>query len=92
MPPVLQLIYVQSNTRFYAAKESVLGSLPETATARDKEEALSEFYKQWVMQEKEWTDAYTAEWRTRNAQIIALSARVEFAKLKSRLFPSPTSS
>lgn len=70
----------------------MLGSLPANATARDKEEALSEFYKQWVMQEAEWTDAYTTEWRSRNARLIALSARVHFAKFMARLSPTFKSS
>ncbi|KAF9476582.1 hypothetical protein BDN70DRAFT_995546 [Pholiota conissans] len=77
-----QNFWLDSNTRFYSAKQSVLNNLPETATVRDKEQALSVFYKKWVMQEKELTDAYTNEWRRRNTQLIALSARVEFAKLK----------
>ncbi|KAF8964673.1 hypothetical protein BDZ97DRAFT_1659928 [Flammula alnicola] len=80
-----QNFWLDSNTRFYAARQSVLSSLPETATDRDKEEALSAFFRQWVMQEKDWTDSYTTEWRRRNLQLITLSARVEFQRLKTRL-------
>jgi len=80
-----QNFWLDSNTRFYAARDAVLGSLPSTTTTRDKEEALSTFYRQWVMQEKDWTEGYTREWRTRNFQLIALSARVEYHKLKNRL-------
>ncbi|KAF8201847.1 hypothetical protein BJ912DRAFT_921278 [Pholiota molesta] len=80
-----QNFWLDSNTRFYSAKQSVLSSLPENATARDKEVALSVFYRKWVMQDKERTDEYTVEWRKRNSQLIAMSARVEFAKLKAHL-------
>lgn len=37
------------------------------------------------MQEKEWTDSYTEEWRKRNFELIVLAARVEFQRLKNRL-------
>ena len=78
------LAVLQHNTRFYSARAAVLESLPEDASARDKEEALSAFFRQWVMQEKEDTDAYTAEWRRRNFRLISLSARVAFQKAKTR--------
>jgi len=77
--------WLESNTRFYAAKESILSNLPSTATARDKEVALSEFYRQWVLQEREWTERYTKEWRRRNYDLIILEARVEFYRLSTRL-------
>ncbi|KAF8910962.1 hypothetical protein CPB84DRAFT_1763007 [Gymnopilus junonius] len=80
-----QNFWMDSNTRFYAARDAVLTSLPSTTTARDKEEALSNFYRQWVMQENHWTENYTKEWRARNFELIALSARVEYHKLKGRL-------
>lgn len=77
--------WLESNTRFYAAKESILSNLPLTATARDKEVALSEFYKQWVLQEREWMERYTKEWRRRNYDLILLEARVKFYRLSTRL-------
>ncbi|PPQ83336.1 hypothetical protein CVT25_003975 [Psilocybe cyanescens] len=80
-----QNFWLDSNTRFYSARDAVLSSLPSTATPRDKEEALSAFFRQWVMQEKDWTDSYTVEWRARNLQLITLSARVEYHKIKSQL-------
>ncbi|KAF9564614.1 hypothetical protein CPC08DRAFT_684783 [Agrocybe pediades] len=80
-----QNFWLDSNGRFYAARDTILDSLPKTATAREKEEALSAFFQQWIMQEKEWTDTYTAEWRKRNLQLILLSARVEYQRLKNRL-------
>ncbi|KDR81642.1 hypothetical protein GALMADRAFT_60317 [Galerina marginata CBS 339.88] len=80
-----QNFWLDSNTRFYSARDAVLSSLPATASPRDKEEALSAFFRQWVMQEKEWTEGYTTEWRTRNLQLIILSTRVEYHRLKARL-------
>ncbi|KAF8163333.1 hypothetical protein B0H34DRAFT_695048 [Crassisporium funariophilum] len=79
-----QNFWRDSNTRFYAAKESVLSSLPQPAAARDSEDALSAFYTQWVVQEKKWTDDYTKEWRKRNNHLIALGARVAFQRLAIR--------
>ena len=75
----------QSNTRFYAAKEAVQSSLPSTASTRDKEEAISIFLKQWVVQEKDDADAYTEEWRRRNFQLIKIGTRVEFHNLRERI-------
>jgi len=77
--------WLDNNTRFYAAKEAILNSLPATATARDKEIALSEFYKQWVLQERELTEKYTKEWRRRNYDLILLAVRVQFHRLSTRL-------
>ncbi|KAF5358377.1 hypothetical protein D9756_001529 [Leucocoprinus leucothites] len=84
--------WLDSNSRFEAAKHAILSSLPESSTALDKENALSEFHKQWVMQEKERTDAYTAEWRRRNWTLILLETRVRYQRFTSRigrLFSSP---
>ncbi|KAF8798053.1 hypothetical protein BYT27DRAFT_6916763 [Phlegmacium glaucopus] len=77
--------WLDSNTRFYTAKEAIIGSLPSTATARDKEVALSQFYKQWVLQERERTESYAKEWRRRNYDLILLEVRVQFHRLYSRL-------
>lgn len=70
----------QSNVRFEGGKDAVLASLPSTATTLDKENALSEFYKQWVMQEKDRTNGYTDEWRARNISCITMAARASFSK------------
>jgi len=77
--------WLESNTRFYAAKASILGSLPLTATARDKEIALSEFYKQWLLQERDLAESYTKEWRRRNYDLILLEFRVKFYRLSTFL-------
>jgi len=77
--------WLESNTRFYEARESILSSLPLTATARDKEVALSEFYKQWVLQEREGAERYTKEWRRRNYDLILLEFRVKFYRLSTSL-------
>jgi len=63
----------------------VVSSLPSTASARDKEEAISISLKQWVMQEKDAADAYTNEWRRRNIELIKIGVRVELHRFKKRL-------
>jgi len=74
--------WTDSNTRFEAAKQSVLASLPESATPEVHENALSEFFKKWVMQEKTRQDEYSNEWRKRNWENIMLAARVEYQRFK----------
>ncbi len=76
---------VQSNIRFESGKEAVLASLPPTASALDRENALSEFYKQWVMQETDRTNAYTLEWRARNLSCITEAARAMLSKFGKKL-------
>ena len=75
----------QSNTRFETAKQSVLASLPASASPETREIALSEFYKKWVMQEKTMQDDYSDEWRKRNWETILLAARVEYQRFKQRI-------
>ncbi|KAF9075249.1 hypothetical protein BDP27DRAFT_1380854 [Rhodocollybia butyracea] len=90
-----QNFWLDSNTRFEAAKAAVLDSLPASATPLNKEDALSEFYKQWLLQENKRVDEYANLWRARNWAIIALAARVEISKLPYRiagLFKSAKSS
>ncbi|KAL9715191.1 hypothetical protein Ac2012v2_001852 [Leucoagaricus gongylophorus] len=87
--------WLNSNYRFEAAKSAILSSLPESTTTIDKESALSDFYKQWNMQEKVSTDAYTLEWRRRNWTLILLETRVRYQRFISRtssLFSSSSSS
>ena len=76
---------LQSNTRFYAAKEAVLQSLPEGTTPEQREVALSEFYHNWVAQERTRLDEYGEEWRRRNWAAILLGARVHYEKFVSRI-------
>jgi hypothetical protein len=80
-----QNFWLDSNTRFYAAKEAVLGGLPISTTPRDMEKALSAFHRQWVVQEKHWTDGYTTEWRARNFQLIVLAIRLQTQRMKNFL-------
>lgn len=75
----------QNNIRYYAAKETILASLPETASSLDRENALFEFNTNWYNQEKARTDAYTEEWRKRNFALIRLGAKVELQKLTFRI-------
>ncbi|KAI0831350.1 hypothetical protein BC628DRAFT_1415867 [Trametes gibbosa] len=78
--------WLDSNSRFYAAKEAVLQSLPETAGgAEQREHALSAFYVRWVAQERTRLDAYNVEWRRRNWSTILLGARVRYQELVSRV-------
>lgn len=81
--PVLTL--PQSNSRFNAALEARLSSLPESATPYDKELALSDFYGSWVAQEQQRQASYAAEWRRRNWENIVLEARVKYQKFMARL-------
>ncbi|KAF9533019.1 hypothetical protein CPB83DRAFT_806762 [Crepidotus variabilis] len=80
-----QGFWLDSNSRFYAAKEEVLRSLPESATALDKEVALSTFFSQWSMQEKSRTEDYTKEWRRRNFELIKIGTRVELQNFTRRV-------
>ncbi|KAG5635760.1 hypothetical protein H0H81_010180 [Sphagnurus paluster] len=81
-----QNFWFDSNTRFEAAKQAVLAGLPSSATAITKEQTLSEFYKQWYLQEAARTDKYTMEWRRRNLVLIQLGARVELKKFATHVY------
>jgi len=76
--------FVQSNTRFEVAKVTALSDLPPHATAQQREERLSEFYKNWVLQEATRQLEYNIEWRRRSMEEIALSLRVSYQRLKAR--------
>lgn len=76
--------WLDSNSRFNAGKAAILDSLPPSATPRDGEIALSEFYKQWLIQEAQRTDRYTREWRSRNIRLIFLAVRLKYQKMWSR--------
>ncbi|KAJ3779260.1 hypothetical protein FB446DRAFT_613250, partial [Lentinula raphanica] len=78
-----QNFWLDSNTRFESAKEAVLTSLPATFTPLDKENALSEFYKQWLLQESDRVDEYSKTWRARNWANIILAARVAYSRFPS---------
>ncbi|KAI0780885.1 hypothetical protein BD413DRAFT_659999 [Trametes elegans] len=77
--------WLESNSRFYAAKEAVLEALPEGVSAEQREAALSEFYTRWVAQERTRLDEYNSEWRRRNWSTILLGARVRYQELVSRV-------
>ncbi|KAI8998600.1 hypothetical protein BD414DRAFT_407322 [Trametes punicea] len=81
--------WLDSNTRFYAAKNAVLESLPEGTSTEQREAALSAFYSRWVAQERTRLDEYDAKWRKRNWSTVLLGARVryqEFVSLITRPF------
>ncbi|KAI0670337.1 hypothetical protein C8Q78DRAFT_1035721 [Trametes maxima] len=77
--------WLDSNTRFYAAKDAVLQSLPEGTTTEQREDALSAFYSRWVAQERTRLDEYSAQWRKRNWSTILLGARVRYQAFVSRV-------
>ncbi|KAI0797978.1 hypothetical protein C8Q75DRAFT_801880 [Abortiporus biennis] len=77
--------WLDSNTRFEAGQQAVLDNLPSTASAEDREIALSQYYKQWVAQESERQHAYSDEWRKRNWANIFLGAKLKYRMLWSRL-------
>ncbi|TRM63120.1 hypothetical protein BD626DRAFT_557623 [Schizophyllum amplum] len=52
--------WLDSNGRFEAARQEVLAALPTDAPPLDKEDALSEFYRQWV----NW-EIIQLEWRVK---------------------------
>jgi apoptogenic protein 1 len=76
---------IQTNTRFEAAKDALMSGLPPHATAEQREERLSEFYKNWVLQEARWQKEFDSEWRRRSMQEIKLAARVSYHRLKARI-------
>ncbi|TFK29977.1 hypothetical protein FA15DRAFT_608959 [Coprinopsis marcescibilis] len=80
-----QDFWLDTNVRYFAAKDNILSNLPESATSLEREEALSEFNRHWYNQEKERTDSYTTEWRSRNFALLRLSAQVGLQKLTSRI-------
>ncbi|KAF8892546.1 hypothetical protein BD779DRAFT_1670236 [Infundibulicybe gibba] len=77
--------WLNSNTRFEAAKAAILAALPPGSTPLDKEQTLSQFYTQWYMQEAPRTDAYTTEWRKRNWALVALEMRVQYQRAVVKL-------
>lgn len=83
--PTTQIDHYQSNTRFEAAKSSVLAALPPNAPTEAHEHALSDFYKKWVIQERARQDEYAVELRKRTFKDLSLSAKVEFQRAKKRL-------
>ncbi|KAJ3999120.1 hypothetical protein F5050DRAFT_1551071, partial [Lentinula boryana] len=80
-----QNFWLESNARYESAKEAVLAGLPAASTPMDKENALSEFYKQWLLQESERVDEYSKIWRARNWANIILAARVTYSRFPSRM-------
>ncbi|KAI0705813.1 hypothetical protein BC835DRAFT_1403653 [Cytidiella melzeri] len=77
--------WTDSNTRFTAAKQAFLSSLPESCTEEDKEHALSDFYKSWLVQEEPRQKEYTANWQRRNRMNVLLGARLQYQKFMARL-------
>lgn len=84
--PNTDYFQLQSNTRFEAAKQEILSALPETASTRDREVALSEFYSQWVKQEEVHLRQYADEWNRRNWSLVFMEMRAVMRRWKFRLF------
>jgi hypothetical protein len=83
--PTIRIVHYQSNTRFEAAKSSVLAALPPDAPTEAHEHALSDFYKKWVVQEQARQGEYDVELRKRTFEDVSLSAKVEFQRAKKKL-------
>jgi hypothetical protein len=62
----------------------VLDSLPPSASAIEREQALSAFYGQWVAQEAERQTQYAASQRRRTRENVALAARVWWRTFRAR--------
>jgi len=77
--------WADSNTRFEAAKQIALSRLPESSPPLARERALSEFYREWLLQEARRQEAYTIEWRKRNFEEISLAARAEWRNFQARI-------
>jgi hypothetical protein len=77
--------WTDSNTRFEAAKQIALSRVPESSPPIAREHALSEFYREWLLQEARRQQVYTVEWRKRNFEAIALAARVEWRDFQTRI-------
>ncbi|KAJ3533365.1 hypothetical protein NM688_g7292 [Phlebia brevispora] len=73
--------WTDTNSRFQAAKQALLDSLPEACTPLDKEFALSDFYVSWVKQEAERQAEYDRQWRKRNWSNILLGAKLRYKRL-----------
>jgi len=77
--------WADNNIRFEEAKQTVLESLPESSTPLDRERALSDFYRKWLIQETRRQSEYTDKWRRWNWVEISLATRVHYRRLKSRI-------
>ncbi|CCM02414.1 uncharacterized protein FIBRA_04512 [Fibroporia radiculosa] len=74
-----------SNSRFEAAKNALLESLPDSCTEEDREFALSEFYRRWIVQETARQQEYDAEWRKQNWSSLLLAIRLSYEKSMARI-------
>jgi len=77
--------WTNNNYRFEAAKAAALDALPENATGQDKEIVLSNFYRDWLIQEGPRLEVYNETWRRRSLSIILLDARTQWGKFLSRI-------
>jgi len=77
--------WTDNNYRFEAAKAAVLDALPENATTQDKLFVLSNFYRDWLIQEAPRLEVYNKTWRQRTLEIILLEARMRWAKFFSKV-------
>ena len=64
---------------------AALDALPESATTQDKEFVLSNFYRDWLIQEAPRLAAYNETWRRRALDNLLLDARTQWAKFLSRV-------
>jgi len=79
------LFWSDNNYRYESAKAAVLDTLPENSTPENREAVLTEFYREWLVQETPRQKAYNAEWRKRHFNNILVAARSEYAKVLTTL-------
>jgi len=77
--------WANNNYRFEAAKAAALDALPENVTVQDKEFVLSNFYRDWLIQESPYLEAYNKAWRRRTFDITLLEARSQWAEFLSKV-------
>jgi hypothetical protein len=77
--------WTDNNTRFEAAKQIVLSRVPESSSPLVRERALSQFYREWLLQEARRQEVYTSEWRKRNSEAIVLAARAAWRNFQGSI-------
>jgi hypothetical protein len=80
-----KLQFKQTNTRFAAARDDSLASLPDSATPESRDAALADLYRRWVLQEARRQADYNLEFRRRSAEEIKLALRVHFTRFMQRI-------
>jgi hypothetical protein len=77
----------QSNSRFMQGKEHVLEQWRASGdkSAETKENALSQYYSEWLIRESQRQARYTKEWNRRNRLVIKLAVRHQLTIWKTAI-------